>query len=402
MARGSFLRNITTLSLCQALFLMCNMIVISTAPLVGLQYAPVAWLATLPLGAQFLGTMCATMPASLLMRRVGRRAGLSIGTMCGVLAGGLGVMAIWHASFPLFCLAGAVYGIFGAFGQYLRFAAADASDAAFGAERTGSRGRAISWVLLGGLAAAFLGPMVAIATRDLLSPVIFAGCYVAISCLATLAFCVLQLLELPRPSLADRRRMGRPIRVIARQPAAVTAFLAALVGYVTMNLLMTATPLAIIACGHDFRDSAFVIQWHVVGMFAPSLVTGHLIARLGVRPVILTGVGLNLLCIAVAVSGVNVANFAVALFLLGVGWNMMFVGGTTLLTTCHSEAEKAKVQGLNDLLVFGCVTASATLSGVLHATLGWEAMNLLALPALLLVGMVVLLRPGMTSLARAS
>jgi MFS family permease len=401
MARGSYLRNITALSLCQALILMCNMTVISTAPLVGLQYAPAPWLATLPLGAQYLGTMCATMPASLLMRHLGRRAGLSLGCMCGVLAAGLGVLAIWQASFPLFCLAGSIYGIFGAFGQYLRFAAADASDAAFGAERTASRGRAISWVLLGGLAAAFLGPALAVSTRDLLSPVIFAGCYAAIAVLASLALITLQFLDLPRPALADRRRRGRPIGVIARQPAAVTAFLAAVVAYVTMNLLMTATPLAIVACGHDFGDSAFVIQWHVVGMFAPSLVTGHLIARLGVRPVILTGVGLNILCIAVAVSGVEVADFAAALFLLGVGWNLMFIGATTLLTTCHAEAEKAQVQGLNDFLLFGCVTASATLSGALHALLGWQAMNLLALPALLLVGMMVLLRPGTPRLAPA-
>ncbi len=404
MAQGGFVRNIATLSVCQALFLMCNMIVASTSPLVGLQYAPTAALATVPLGVQFLGTMCTTMPASLLMRRLGRRAGLSVGAGFGVLAGGLAVLAIWQASFLLFCLAGAVYGVFGAFGQYLRFAAADAADAAdaaHGTERAKSRGRAISWVLLGGLAAAVLGPAVAIATRDLLSPVIFAGCYVAIVGLAILALGTLGLLRLPRPSLASLRMQGRPLRLIARQPAAITAFLAALVGYVTMNLLMTATPLAIVACGLDFRDTAFVIQWHVVGMYAPSLLTGHLMVRIGVQRVILLGVGLTLLCILVALSGVEVDDFAAALFLLGVGWNLMFVGGTTLLTTCHTEAEKAKVQGLNDFLIFGCVTASATLSGVLHATLGWQAMNLLALPALLLVAIVVLLRPGTTTLARA-
>lgn len=392
MPHPAFVKNVGVLAFAQALFFMANTVVISTAPFVGLQYAPKPWLATVPLGVQFLGTMSATMPASLLMQRIGRRAGLLLGMALGVLAGLLGALAIREASFLLFCLAGVLYGSFGAFAQYLRFTAADAADAAGFADRTAARGRAIAWVMGGGVVAAVLGPELADRTRELTAPILFAGSYLAIAGLAALALLALAFLDLPRivPSGSAESASSRPLAAIARQPTAVTAFLAALVGYVTMNLLMTATPLAMLACGHGFGDTKHVIQWHVLGMFLPSFLTGKLITRFGVEKVILSGVVLNLLCVAIAVSGLEVANFAIALFLLGVGWNFMFVGGTTLLTTCHSAAEKAKVQGLNDLLVFTSVAASASLAGFVQSTLGWQTMNLLAIPALLLVGGLVL------------
>ncbi len=396
--RGTgFVKNVGVLAFAQALFFMANTIVISTAPFVGLNLAPAPWLATVPLGVQFLGTMSATMPASLLMQRVGRRPGLMLGMAVGVLAGLLGALAIARASFLLFCAAGVLYGTFSAFAQYLRFAAADAADRAELADRTAARGRAISWVMTGGVVAALLGPELADRTREALPPLLFAGSYLAIAGLALTGFLTLAALDLPRAAAGaeDAGPAGRPLGAIARQPAALTAFLAALVGYVTMNLLMTATPLAMLACGHGFGDTKHVIQWHVLGMFAPSFVTGRLIGRFGVERVILAGVALNLLCVGVALSGVEVERFAIALFLLGVGWNFLFVGGTTLLTTCHSAAEKAKVQGLNDLLVFTSVAASASLSGLAHSTIGWQAMNLVAIPPLLLVAALVLprLRP---------
>lgn len=394
MRSTGFVKNVGVLAFAQALFFMANTIVISTAPFVGLQYAPAPWLATVPLGLQFLGTMSATMPASLLMQRVGRRPGLMLGMALGVLAGLLGTLAIARASFLLFCAAGVLYGAFSAFAQYLRFAAADAADRAGAADPTAARGRAISWVMTGGVVAALLGPELADRTREALPPLLFAGSYLAIAGLALTGLLALAALDLPRaaPAAAGEGQAGRPLGVIARQPAAVTAFLAALVGYVTMNLLMTATPLAMLACGHGFGDSKHVIQWHVLGMFAPSFVTGRLIGRFGVERVILAGVALNLLCVGVALSGVEVERFAIALFLLGVGWNFLFVGGTTLLTTCHAAAEKAKVQGLNDLLVFSSVAASASLAGLAHSTIGWQAMNLMAIPPLLLVAVLVLLR----------
>lgn len=393
--RGTgFVKNVGVLAFAQAAFFMANTVVISTAPFVGLHYAPSPWLATVPLGVQFLGTMSATLPASLLMQRVGRRPGLMLGMALGVLAGLMGAWAIVRASFVLFCLAGVLYGGFSAFAQYLRFTAADAADAAGFADRTAARGRAIAWVMGGGVVSAVLGPELADRTRELTAPILFAGSYLAIAGLAGLGLLAIAGLDLPRqqasaiPTAAERRRLSE----IARQPAAVTAFLAALVGYVTMNLLMTATPLAMLACGHGFTDTKHVIQWHVLGMFLPSFVTGRLIGRFGVDRVILAGVALNLVCVGIAVAGVEVANFIVALFLLGVGWNFMFVGGTTLLTTCHSAAEKAKVQGLNDLLVFTSVAASASLAGFVQSTLGWQTMNLLAIPPLLLIAVIVVPR----------
>ncbi|MCS6876696.1 MAG: MFS transporter [Geminicoccaceae bacterium] len=403
MRNRTFVKNVSVLTFCQALFFMANTIVISTAPFVGLQYAPVPELATVPLGVQFLGTMSTTVPASLLMQRFGRRPGLALGMALGVLAGLCGAYAILQASFLLFCAAGVLYGAYAAFAQYLRFSAADAADAAGFADRVAARGRAIAWVMAGGVLAAVLGPELADRTRELTAPVLFAGSYLAIAALAGLALLSLLLLELPRSSaFADADPApARPLRAIARQPVAIAAFSAALVGYVTMNLLMTATPLAMLACGHGFTETKRVIQWHVLGMFLPSFVTGRLVTRFGVDRVILAGVVLNLSCVAIAVAGVDVANFAIALFLLGVGWNFMFVGGTTLLTTAHTPAEKAKVQGLNDLLVFTSVSASASLAGFVQSTLGWQIMNLLALPGLFLVGGLVLarLRPGATASA---
>lgn len=397
MSERAFVKNVGVLAFAQALFFMANTIVISTAPFVGLQYAPSPWLATVPLGIQFLGTMSATVPASLLMQRIGRRAGLSIGMAVGALAGLVGAWAIARASFALFCLAGVLYGGFSAFAQYLRFTAADAADAAGFADRTAARGRAIAWVMGGGVVAAVLGPELADRTRELTAPILFAGSYLAITGLAGLALLAVAGLDLPRPARATGTAAPAPSSMaeIVRRPAAITAFLAALVGYVTMNLLMTATPLAMLACGHGFTDTKHAIQWHVLGMFLPSVLTGRLITRFGVDRVILAGVALNLVCVAVAVAGLEVANFIVALFLLGVGWNFMFVGGTTLLTTCHGPAEKAKVQGLNDLLVFTSVAASASLAGFVQSTLGWQTMNLLAIPGLLLVAALVLprLRP---------
>lgn len=394
MSTPTFVKNVGVLTFAQALFFMANTVVISTAPYVGLQYAPAPELATVPLGLQFLGTMSATMPASLLMQRIGRRLGLMLGMALGIAAGLLGAFAILEGSFLLFCTAGVLYGAYAAFAQYFRFSAADAADAAGFPDAVAARGRAIAWVMAGGVVAAVLGPELADRTRELFAPVLFAGSYLAIAGLALLALLALIFLDLPRyaGSAAGAKEPGRPLRVIARQPTAIIAFLAALVGYVTMNLLMTATPLAMLACGHGFTETKRVIQWHVLGMFLPSFVTGRLITRFGADRIILTGVGLNLLCVAIAVAGVDVANFAIALFLLGIGWNFMFVGGTTLLTTAHTPAEKAKVQGLNDLVVFTSVSASASLAGLVQSTLGWQTMNLLAVPGLVLVAGLILAR----------
>lgn len=381
----SYRRNVLLLATAQALFFVANTIMISTSSLVGLHLAPAPWLATVPLGLQFLGTMASTMPASLLMGRIGRRAGLCLGAVTGTVAG-LGLaLAIREQRFLLFAAASLLYGVFAAFAQYYRFAAADAADMVELERRQAARARAISWVMLGGVVAGAVGPQIARITSELFPPYLFLGSYLAVAAAGALSFLVLGLLDMPAPPAAVRRGGGRPLSEIARTPGFVTAVAAAVVGYVTMNLLMSATPIAMMACGHAFSETALVIQGHVVGMFLPSFVTGSLVARFGAPRVILAGVFLNLATVAIAVSGIELANFFAALFVLGVGWNFLFIGGTSLLTQCHRPEEKAKVQGFNDLLLFSGVTLSATTSGMLHALLGWQLMNLLALPGLLLV-----------------
>jgi MFS family permease len=402
MTRRAYARNVTALAACQALFFMCNTVVISTTALVGLQYAPTPALSSLALGLQFVGTMTGTLPASFLMQRFGRRLGFQLGGLFGVAAGIMGWHAIMRGSFAGFCLAGLLYGVFGAFCQFLRFAAADAANAAAPDDPAAAarrRGRAIGWVMAGGTVAALLGPRLATATQDLMAPVLFAGCFAAVAVLAAALCLAAGLLDPLRPRL-EVRAGGRPALVIARQPAALTALVTALVAYVTMNLLMTATPLAMLACGYDFADSAFAIQWHVLGMFAPSFVTGHLVARFGPLRMIGLGTALMGACVAIDLGGVEVAHFAAGLLVLGIGWNLMFIGATALLTSCHTEAEKAKVQGLNDFLVFTAVALSASSAGALHHLLGWQALNLLVIPGLLLVAALLAARAGLVPFGR--
>jgi len=371
---------------------MANTILITTSGLVGLTIAPNPAMATIPLAAQFLGTMLATMPASLLMGRIGRRAGLVTGGLFGIASGLLSTYAILQASFALFIAGGLLYGVFAAFSQYYRFSAADAADVSAAEDKLATRARAISLVMAGGLVAAFLGPELAKATQDLIPPFLFAGCYLAIAVVALFATLTLLFLDIPMRAAEASDEPARPLLEIIRQPVAITAFTSALVAYVTMNLLMTMTPLAMLACGFAFADSATVIQWHVVGMFAPSFFTGSLIARFGAERLIATGGALMVACIAINVAGIELGNFLASLFLLGLGWNFMFIGGTTLLTRAHRPSEKAKVQGFNDFCLFTAVTISAAASGALHEWVSWQPMNLVALPLVLAVITLALVR----------
>ncbi|HMR32929.1 MAG TPA: MFS transporter [Geminicoccaceae bacterium] len=393
MSASPFRRNISVLVTCQALFFMANTIQFSTSALVGHQLAPTPLLSTLPLALQFIGIMSTTMPASLLMQRVGRRAGFRLGGLFAVASGALGTYAVLAGSFWLFCLAGVLYGSFGAFSNYLRFAAADAADQSGREDIAAMRPKAIAWVMAGGLVAAVLGPELAKATRDLFAPITFAGCYLAVAVLGAALLLAVSWLDLPPLRATARAGEARSTGELVRDPAIVTAFLAAIVGYVTMNLLMTATPLAMLDCGLSFPDTAFVIQWHVVGMFLPSFWTGRIIARFGAPKVIAVGAVLNLVSIGINMAGLDLANFIAGLFLLGLGWNFMFIGGTALLTQCHRPAEAAKVQGLNDLLMFTTVSLSALTAGVLQQSVGWHAMNLAAIPAVLLILVLLRLKP---------
>ena len=361
-------KNVILLALSLALAMSGATMIMSVSALAGHMLAVDKSLATVPLALQMAFVMATTVPASMLMRRIGRRAGFIVGQGIGLTAGVICITAIHQGSFVLFAVGSALFGSHNAFWQYYRFAAAETADAAF-------RSRAISLVMSGGVIAAICGPELAKFSRDLLAPFTFAGSYAIIGMLCVAAVALLSFIDIPKPGARDLKETGRPLKEIARQPLFVVAVLSAMVGYGVMALVMTATPIAMMVSGHEFDDSAFVIQWHALGMFAPSFFTGHLIQRFGALNIILVGAVMNLACVGVNLSGVGVLQFWGGLVLLGIGWNFMFIGGTSLLTETYHPAERAKVQAFNDFLVFGLVTVGSFSSGVMLSTFGWEAVN---------------------------
>ena len=379
-------KTVLLLAICQGLSQSASIIIGVVSALTGLVLADDKSLATLAVALMMVGVMVATVPASLLMKHIGRRAGFTIGQICGATSALISIYAIFSENFWLFVAAGAIYGIHTAFFHYYRFAAADAATDAY-------RSRAISLVLTGGVLAAILGPNLAVWTRDLFAPVVFAGSYAAIFVLCLVNMSVVQFIKIPRPTVKEQGETGRPLSEIARQPAFAVAILSAMLGYGSMSLVMTATPLAVTAHDHSFSDAAFIIQWHVLGMFMPSFFTGHLIHRFGTLNIILVGALLIMSCIAVNLSGVELVNFWFGLVALGVGWNFMFIGGTTLLTTTYRRAERAKVQAINDFCVFGSVATGALSSGVLHELFGWDGVNLgIVLPIMIAFSAALWLR----------
>ena len=385
-------RNVALLCATQALLFTNNTILISINGLAGYALAADKSLATLPVTAYVIGAALTTMPVSQLMRRVGRVNGFSIGTLIGILGALICGFAVYSHSFWTLCAGTLVMGIYNASGQYYRFAAADAASSDF-------KSKAISLVMAGGLVGGILGPQTSKLTKDIL-PAEFLGSYLALIGFCIIALTLQRLMDIPRLTAAEQKDQGRPLAEIARQPAFIVAVLSGMIGYGVMNLLMTATPLAMKSCAHPFSDAAFVIQWHVIAMFAPSFVTGSLIKRFGVRTIMVTGVLLSLCCVAIALSGVEVMHFWIALVLIGVGWNFMYLGGTTLLTETHTPAEKAKAQGANDMAIFITMAISSASSGWLFTARGWEIMNYGAIPFLLLTGLaIVFLREGRRSAA---
>lgn len=372
-------KNVAVLAGCQALLFTNNSILIAVNALAGYALATDKALATLPVTAYFVGSALAALPLSLLMKHYGRRAGFTLGAGFAIAGSLACAAAVYTASFWLLCFGMLVFGAYFAAGQYYRFAAADSVPADF-------KSTAISLVLAGGIVGGFIGPETSKFTKDLVAGYPYAGAYYSLIGFALLSILVLRWLEIPSLPEADRKDAGRPLGAIARQPAFIVAVLCGMVSYGVMNLLMTATPLAMIDCKHPFSDAAFVIQWHMVGMFAPSFVTGVLIRRLGLMTIMLAGVVLNLVCIAVAFSGIDVMHFWLALVLLGVGWNFLFVGATTLLTESHTPAERAKVQGVNDAAIFITMVVSSLSSGALFTLQGWQTMNAAAIPFLALAG----------------
>lgn len=370
-------RNVAILALAQALGMSCGSLIMTVSGLAGLGLAGDKSLATLPISLQFLGTTIAVIPFSLLMRRIGRRAGFMLAAGLGAVGAAAAAGALVAGSFVGFSAGSMMTGILFASIMFYRFAAVDVADEAF-------RGKAISIVLVGGVAAALIGPTAARLTVDLVPGTPYAGCFLAAIVLALSSMAVLSLLDIPGLTAAERASSGRPLGEIVRQPTAAVAILTGTLAYVLMILLMAATPLAMLANHLDFDDTAIVIQWHSLGMYLPALVTGFLIVWLGRLSVMAAGAALFAAAAAAALMGVGMIHFWSALVILGVGWNFLFVGSTTLLTETYTPAERAKVQGLNDFLVYGGGTLAAFASGALHELLGWRAVNFGMLPVVAL------------------
>lgn len=358
-------RTVFLLALAQALANSGMTIFATVSALTGQMLAADTRLATLPLGLQFVVTMATTIPVAHLMRRLGRRNAFFIGALIGASGGGIAMAATYEGSFPLFCLGNAVMGASNAFALHLRFAAAEAADDVF-------RPKAISLVLAGGVAAAFIGPLLANLGADLLAPVTFAGAYLFVALLSLAMIPPLIPLRAPPPQSGEASGPQRSLGELLRQPALIAALFAAIFGYGTMSFVMTATPLAMQFCGFAIGDVAGVMSVHVLGMFAPSFFTGHLIRRFGERTVLLGGGACLLATIAIGLAGVHIANFWLSLMLLGLGWNFLFVGGTSLLTKCYRPSERAKMQGVNDFLIFTGVAICSLIAGVVEQSWGWN------------------------------
>jgi MFS family permease len=381
-------RNVLLLACCQALLLTNAVTLIAISSLAGYALAENKALATLPATTYVIGAMLAAFPASMWMKRVGRRNGFLTGGAFGLAAAVLTTSAMIAASFALLCAGTLLFGIYNAFGQYYRFAAADAATPDF-------KAKAISYVMAGGLVGGIVGPEVSKYTRDMAQPQ-FVASYASLFFFCLAAMAIMSRLRVPQSGEGAASGPARPLAEIVAQPVFMVAVSVAALGYAVMNLLMTATPLAMGFCGHPYASSASVIAAHVVAMFGPSFFTGSLIRRFGIARVMLAGVGVMLACVAVALSGQLVMNFWWALVLLGVGWNFMYIGGSTLLTETYRPTEKAKAQGFNEITIFAVQALSSFSSGVLVNTRGWEVLNYAALPLILFAGAAVVwlaLRP---------
>jgi MFS family permease len=376
-------RNAVVLAAAYGLYSCGTLVVITTGGLVGTMLAPDRGLATLPISTFVIGTALSTVPASMLMRRVGRRPGFLLGAALGVTSAVLSVYAIVIASFTLFCLGTFLHGIYQAFSQYYRFAAADVGSVGF-------RPKAISWVMVGGIAGAVFGPLIVIETKALLEPVLFAGSYLASALLGMIAIAVVSLVDIPHTYERGRASSGRPLPEILRQPRLIAAILCGMMAYGMMNLVMTATPIAMVDCGFTVDDSAWVVQWHALAMFAPSFFTGHVMARFGTERVVATGLLLLFGAAGAGLAGIDFANFAVGLVLLGLGWNFTFIGATAMVTECYRREERNKVQAVNDFAIFAMVATSSLTSGALLAGFGWSAVNWAVLPMVALAGLALL------------
>jgi MFS family permease len=384
--------NVVRLAAAQALTGANSAVIFATGSIVGATLAPDISLATVPLSMYVLGMASGTLPTGAISRAYGRRVAFFIGTGCGVLTGLLGAFAILHASFPLFCCATFLGGLYGSVAQSYRFAAADGASTAF-------RPKAVSWVMAGGVFAGVLGPQLVQWTMDIWPPYLFAFSFVVQAAVALVAMAILSGVDAPKPAPSDLHG-GRPLLEIVQQPRFIAAALCGIVSYPMMNLVMTSAPLAMKMCGLSVSDSNFGIQWHIVAMYGPSFFTGSLIARFGAPKVVATGLLLEAVAATIGLTGITALHFWATLIVLGIGWNLSFVGASALVLETHRPQERNKVQAFNDFLVFGMMAVGSFSSGQLLANFGWSAVNLVVYPPVLL-GLAVLTLASLAKRRRA-
>ena len=370
-------RNVAVLGTCQMLFNSSRTLIVATYPLIAYGLATNKAFATLPITLLILGTAICSIPASMLMHHLGRRAGFVIGSLIGCCGGLASIAGVYYQDFWWFCIGGLLFGLFAGFAHYYRLAVADVASKEF-------KGRAISFVIAGGVLAAFLGPELARQGQFLFQSVEFMGSYVFLTLLSVISGLVVLGIDIPNLSKEEAADTGRPLKEILVNPVFIVSCLCATTGQAVMNLLMTATPIAMAHAHHMFSATAFVIQWHVFFMFAPGFITGSLIDRFGPIAIIVAGLVLQLLSILIGISGNDVMIFWAALALLGLGWNFAFTAGTTLLTEVHTPAERAKTQGANNFLIYSTVAVASLLSGTIVHYFGWFWVNIGALPFLVI------------------
>jgi MFS family permease len=377
--------NVVRLVAAQALTGANAAVIFATGSIIGAQLAPDVSLATVPLSMYVLGLAAGTLPTGMIARAYGRRVSFMIGTGCGAITGLLGAVAILYGSFLLFCCATFIGGLYAAVSQSYRFAAADGASVAY-------RPKAVSWVMAGGVFAGVLGPQLVQWTMDIWLPYLFAFSYVVQAGIALLAMAVLWGVDAPKPMPADLAG-GRPLLEIVRQPRFLAAALCGAIAYPMMNLVMTSAPLAMQMCGLSVGDSNFGLQWHIVAMYAPSFVTGSLIAKFGAPRVVAAGLILEALGAGIGLTGVTAPHFWATLFVIGIGWNLAFVGASALVLETHRQNERNKVQAFNDFIIFGLMALGSFSSGQLLANYGWATVNMAVFPPVLL-GLVVLAITG--------
>ena len=375
--------SVYLLAICQALMMSTSSLLIVVAALVGFSLADDKALATLPLSLQFLVLTLTSIPASFIMKRWGRKVGFYLASVIGLCGGLIAIWAILNGNFWAFTAATACVGVFNGFGNYFRFAAVDISHDSI-------KSKAISYVMAGGVIAAFIGPNLAKLGKPLFEESIYAGAYVYVALIYIMVMVVLFFIKLPPADTNPISQKTRSVIELIRQPKFLVAVICSMFGYAVMSLVMTATPLAMKHHSHLLDDTAFVIQWHVLGMFAPSFFTGSLIQRFGILNILLTGVVFAYLAVATNLMGTSVWHFWVGLIWLGLSWNFLFIGGTTLLTGAYLPPEKAKAQATNDFIVFSTVASASLFAGYLQHHFGWETVNMGVLPAITLMLVAVI------------